>query len=144
MTILSRSAEETEALGERIGSVLSPGSVVALRGGLASGKTTLTKGIARALGVEEDVTSPTYTLISEYPGRIPLYHMDAYRLEGAEDFLALGAEEYLYGKGVCVVEWSERVAEALPEGAAVVALSALPDGSRRIDVDAPQLEDLLR
>jgi tRNA threonylcarbamoyladenosine biosynthesis protein TsaE len=144
LTILTRTPAETEALGERIGSVLAPGSVVALRGGLAAGKTTLTKGIARSLGVAEDVTSPTYTLISEYPGRIPLYHMDAYRLEGEEDFLALGAEEYLYGDGVCVVEWSERVASALPEGAAVVALSAMSDGARRIDIDSPLLEEQLR
>ncbi len=140
MTLFTRTSAETEALGERIGSFLAPGAVIALRGGLAAGKTTLTKGIARSLGVAEDVTSPTYTLISEYPGRIPLYHMDAYRLDGEEDFLALGAEEYLYGNGVCVVEWSERVAAALPEGSSVVALSAMSDGSRRIDIDSPFLE----
>lgn len=131
------------ALGERIGATVPPGFVIALRGGLAAGKTTLVKGIARGLGIEEDVTSPTYTLISEYRGRMPLYHMDAYRLEGEEDFLALGVEEYLYGDGLCVVEWSERVSSALPGDAAVLTLRPLDDGSRRVEVNSALLEGVL-
>lgn len=119
------------------------GMVLALRGGLAAGKTTLTKGIAAGLGIAQDVTSPTYTLISEYAGRLPLYHMDAYRLDGEEDFLALGAEEYLYGSGVCVVEWSERVQDALPENSARIELEALPDGKRKITIEDRFLEEAL-
>ncbi len=122
---------------------MSRGNVVALKGGLAAGKTTLTKGIARGLDVAEDVTSPTYTIVSEYRGRYPLYHMDAYRLSGEEDFLSIGAEELLYGDGVCVVEWSERVESCLPPTAYRVALEALDDGSRRITLEAPPLEEAL-
>jgi tRNA threonylcarbamoyladenosine biosynthesis protein TsaE len=118
--------------------------VIALFGGLAAGKTTLTKGIARGLGIDEDVTSPTYTLISEYAGRLRLYHMDAYRLEGEADFLELGAEEFLYGDGVSVVEWSERIAGILPANAARISLEALPDGRRRISIEDVFLEEALR
>jgi tRNA threonylcarbamoyladenosine biosynthesis protein TsaE len=144
LTVLSPTEKTTVALGERIGSVLRPGSVVALRGALAAGKTTLTKGIALGLGVTEDVTSPTYTIISEYSGRMRLFHMDAYRLTGTEDFLSIGAEEYLFGTGVCVVEWSERVESALPEGTAVVSLEPLEDGSRRVVIENEYLEEQLR
>jgi tRNA threonylcarbamoyladenosine biosynthesis protein TsaE len=122
---------------------LTRGSVVALRGGLAAGKTTLTKGIARGLSVSEDVTSPTYTIVSEYTGKLPLYHMDAYRLGGEEEFLSIGAEELLYGAGVCVVEWSERVDSCIPRSAVRIELEALDDGRRRIVVDASELEEAL-
>ena len=131
-------------MGERIGHVLWSGSVIALRGGLAAGKTTLTKGIARGLEVDEDVTSPTYTIVSEYSGRLPLYHMDAYRLVGEEDFLSIGAEELLYGNGVCVVEWSERVDSCLPPSTFRISLETLEDGGRRISVDAPEIEEAFR
>ncbi len=89
------------------------------------------------------MTSPTYTIVSEYRGRFPLYHMDAYRLSGEEDFLSIGAEELLYGEGVCVVEWSERVESCLPSSTYRIALEALEDGSRRITVEAPPLEETL-
>ncbi|HOT63276.1 MAG TPA: tRNA (adenosine(37)-N6)-threonylcarbamoyltransferase complex ATPase subunit type 1 TsaE [Treponemataceae bacterium] len=135
MTFHTSSPEETIALGERIGRLLLPGDVVALRGTLAAGKTTITKGIARGLGVDEDVTSPTFTLVSEYPGRLRLYHMDVYRIDSVDDFLNLGAEEMLYGDGVCVVEWSEKVASELPARAVTIRLEALPDGARRVDID---------
>ncbi len=130
-------------MGARIGRALKPGTVIALFGGLAAGKTTLAKGIARGLEVAEDVTSPTYTIISEYSGRLRLFHMDAYRLENEDDFLSLGADEYLYGDGICVIEWSERIEGALPKEAARIVLEALPDGSRRILVTDPYLEGML-
>lgn len=114
MIFRAASAEETAALGERLGAFLQPGDIIALEGNLAAGKTTLTKGIARALGVDENITSPTFCLVSEYAGKIPLYHFDVYRLQGADDFFDLGAEEMLYGNGVCVIEWSEKIMEALP------------------------------
>lgn len=115
MKFRADSAEETVALGERLGALLHPGDIIALEGNLAAGKTTLTKGIARALGVEETITSPTFCLVSEYAGKLPLYHFDVYRLQGADDFFDVGADEMLYGNGVCVIEWSEKIMEALPE-----------------------------
>jgi tRNA threonylcarbamoyladenosine biosynthesis protein TsaE len=145
VVLISSSPEETLGLGERFGRLLPPGSVVALRGGLGAGKTWFTKGIARALGVSEEVTSPSYTILSEYEGRspsgpLPLYHFDAWRLRGDDDFAALGAEEYLYGEGVSVVEWSERV--TLPEGAISVEITILEGERRRIAVSAAELPGL--
>ena len=124
MTFYTESAEQTIGLGEKIGSFLRPGDIIALQGTLAAGKTTITKGIARALGITEDITSPTFTLISVYEGRLPLYHMDVYRLEGSADFSDLGAEEMLYGNGICVIEWSEKIMDELPSRTIVIKLSA--------------------
>ncbi|GHU15294.1 tRNA (adenosine(37)-N6)-threonylcarbamoyltransferase complex ATPase subunit type 1 TsaE [Spirochaetia bacterium] len=124
--VKTSSPEETLALGERLAPHLCPGSVVALRGGLGAGKTCLTKGIARGLGIREEVTSPTYTIISEYGGtmfpygKLPLYHIDAYRLTGDDDFANLGGEEMLYGSGVAVIEWSERIPHSLPADAITI------------------------
>lgn len=123
MTFYTESAEQTIGLGEKIGSFLHPGDIIALQGTLAAGKTTITKGIARALGITEDITSPTFTLISVYEGRVPLYHMDVYRLEGSADFSDLGAEEMLYGNGICVIEWSEKIMDELPSRTIVIKLS---------------------
>jgi tRNA threonylcarbamoyladenosine biosynthesis protein TsaE len=143
---ISSSPEKTSNLGERLGRLLPPGSIVALRGGLGTGKTCFTKGIALGLGVREEVTSPTYTIISEYEGRMPLYHIDAYRLAGDDDFSALGADELLYGKGLSVIEWSERLPHSIPPEAVIVEL-ALIDGDtsdrrseekRRIHITFPR------
>jgi tRNA threonylcarbamoyladenosine biosynthesis protein TsaE len=133
-SVVSSSPEETIDAGERIATLLHKGSVVALRGGLGAGKTWLTKGIARGLGVTEEVTSPTYTIISEYEGRLPLYHIDAYRLRGDDDFAAIGADDVVYGNGVTVIEWSERVAQSLPADALVIEVSILEDARRLIAV----------
>jgi len=105
---------------------------VALRGPLGAGKTCLARGIARGLGVQEEVTSPTYTIVAEYVGRLfPFYHIDAYRLRGDDDFAAMGGEEYLSGGGVTVIEWSEIIAGSLPAGAVSVSIEVL-DGTRRL------------
>ena len=102
---------------EKIGSLLKPGDILAMTGTLAAGKTTITKGIAKSLGVKDNITSPTFCLVSEYEGeKMPLYHMDVYRLEGEEDFANLGVEDMLYGNGVCIIEWSEKVKKELPNG----------------------------
>jgi len=140
-----RCAEPTQMtqLGERIGALLKPGAILALRGGLGAGKTTLTKGLARGLRIGEEITSPTFTLISEYDGPIPLYHMDAYRLSGAEEFLELGVQDLLYGKGICVIEWSERVSEALPEDVIRIDIMNETDGTRQVAIEAPELEEAL-
>jgi len=117
--------------------------VIAFRGGLGAGKTVMCRGIARALGVADPVTSPTYTLINEYSGSMPFYHFDAYRLSSAEDLDQLDAVRYFYGDGVCAVEWSERVAAAMPDDAVVVDIEPRPDGSRLVRVTGRTIEEAL-
>lgn len=127
MTFCTKSAEETTALGKKIGALLKKGDVLALEGTLAAGKTTFTKGVAEALGITDTITSPTFCLVSEYEGRLPLYHFDVYRLNGADDFVNLGADDMLYGDGVCLIEWSEKVEEELPKK--TIKLRFIVDGS---------------
>lgn len=124
---VSHSEAETEELGRRLATVLPPGAVLACRGGLGMGKTALTRGLARGLGYEGRVTSPTFTIVNEYEGGIPLFHFDMYRLEGPEDLFGIGWEDYLDRGGICAVEWSERVEEALPEDAVTVSIARHPE-----------------
>ena len=124
----TKSADETIALGKKIGSLLKKGDIIALQGTLAAGKTTITKGIASALDVKEEITSPTFCLIPEYEGRMPLYHMDVYRLEGCDDFINLGVEDLIYGNGVSLIEWSEKIMDELPKKTIILRLEA-KDGS---------------
>ncbi len=105
-----------------------------MQGTLAAGKTTITKGIARALDIDDTVTSPTFCLISEYEGKMPLYHMDVYRLDSVEDFINLGTEDMLYGKGVTIIEWSEKIMSELPRETIILYLEAQDDGSRIITI----------
>ncbi len=136
MTFLTKSSEQTIELGRKIGKLLKPGDVIAMSGTLAAGKTTITKGIAESLGVKDNVTSPTFCLISEYEGeKMPLYHMDVYRLDGEEDFLNLGVEEFLYGNGVCIIEWSEKVKNALPKKTIYMNITPNQDSSRTINIE---------
>ncbi len=122
------------ALGRRLGELLGPGDVLALRGPLGSGKTTLTKGLAEGLGVEEPrwVTSPTFVLVHQYEGRVPVYHIDAYRLRSAADAEALGMEEMFFGDGVTVIEWAERIEAALPPERLDIALDIAGEEKREI------------
>ena len=114
MIFLTNSPGETEKLGEALAQRLRPGDVVAYRGDLGAGKTAFTRGLAKGLGVREPVTSPTYTIVNEYTsGRMPLFHFDMYRLRSADDLFDIGWEDYLERGGVCAVEWSENVEEAL-------------------------------
>jgi len=115
MEVVSNGVAETEALGERLGAVLQPGTVLAYTGDLGAGKTAFTRGLARGLGVTERVTSPTFTIVNEYEGRLPLFHFDMYRLGGEEELFDIGWEDYLARGGVCAVEWSENIAEALED-----------------------------
>lgn len=118
--------------------------MIALRGGLGAGKTVFAKGVARGLGIEEEVTSPTFTIISEYQGRLPLRHIDAYRLDGPEDFSEIGGDELLRDEtALSLIEWSERLEGALPPGTARLSLEVLPDGSRRAVLESESLEELL-
>lgn len=137
MMYLSHSEEETEQLGERLGQALSPGAVVAYTGGLGMGKTAFTRGLARGLGCTERVTSPTFTLVNEYLGRIPLFHFDVYRLSGSDALYDIGWDDYLDRGGVCAVEWSENIADALPEDTVFVRLRRCEahDNWREIDVE---------
>jgi tRNA threonylcarbamoyladenosine biosynthesis protein TsaE len=131
-------------LGERLGASVPGGTVLALRGGLGAGKTTFAKGFARGLGVDAEVTSPTYTIVSEYEGRLRFHHVDAYRLSGSEDFYSVGGEELLADEGgACLIEWSERIEGSLPPGAAVAEFRIEADEVRLLRLDGPALEALI-
>ena len=132
MEFLTNSPEETETLGEKLAKQLKPGTVLAYRGDLGAGKTAFTRGLARGLGYTEPVTSPTYTIVNEYlGGRMPLFHFDMYRLSSADDLFDIGWEDYLERGGVCAVEWSENVPEAM-EGAVEVSIEKTGEDSRKI------------
>lgn len=115
MELISKSPEQTMALGRKLGELMSSGNVICVYGNLGAGKTYFAKGLALGLGISEHVTSPTFTIINEYEGRIPFYHVDAYRLTEEEEAYELGLEEYLYGRGVTLIEWPERVNSLLPD-----------------------------
>jgi len=123
MEYLSHSPEETEQLGEQLGRTLRPGSVVAYRGDLGMGKTAFTRGLARGLGCTCRVTSPTFTIVNEYSGALPLFHFDMYRLDSSDALFDIGWEDYLDRGGVCAVEWSERVEDALPDDTLWVSIA---------------------
>lgn len=137
MTISFIATDEaaTIALGEKIGSLLSKGDIIAMEGTLGAGKTTITKGIAKALEIADNITSPTFCLISEYYGKMPLYHMDVYRLDGVEDFQGLGVDDMLYGDGVSIIEWSEKIKRELPKRTITLRLEPQSDGSRKITLE---------
>lgn len=135
MDYITTSPEETEALGAALGRIVPAGTVLAYRGDLGAGKTAFTRGLARGLGCQETVTSPTYTIVNEYlGGRLPLFHFDMYRLTSADDLFDIGWEDYLDRGGVCAVEWSENVAEAM-EGAVTVTIAKLGENTRRITIE---------
>lgn len=135
MQFLTHSTEETELLGERLGHLLRGGEVIAYTGGLGAGKTAFTRGLARGLGISMRVTSPTYTIVNEYTGgRLPLFHFDMYRLGSADELFDIGWEDYLARKGVCAVEWSENVADAL-ENVIRVRIERLDEESRSITIE---------
>ena len=139
MTYITNSPEETEALGAALGRVLPAGTVIAYRGNLGAGKTAFTRGLAQGLGYRDMVTSPTYTIVNEYlGGRLPLFHFDMYRLRSAEDLWDIGWDDYLDRGGICAVEWSENVAEAM-EDPVTVTIEKLGDTSRRITLEGGAL-----
>lgn len=128
----SASPEETFEIGKKMGTRIEKGDIIALIGELGTGKTLLTSGIARGLDVPEvyPIASPTFTLINEYPGRLPLYHFDVYRLENHHTLEDVGYEEYFYGSGAVVIEWAEKVRNILPESAIYIELTYVDDQSR--------------
>jgi tRNA threonylcarbamoyladenosine biosynthesis protein TsaE len=137
VTVVSRSAGDTQALGERLGARLGPGDVVACVGELGAGKTCFLQGLARGLGVTGDVTSPTFVLINEYRGRLPVHHLDAYRVESLAEIVDLGVEELFHGDGVTLVEWADKLMPLLPAGAVLVRISGVGDEPREIALEGP-------
>ena len=137
MEHVTNSPEETEALGADLAGRLEPGTVIAFTGDLGAGKTAFVRGLARGLGVQERVTSPTFTIVNEYEGgRLPLFHFDMYRLGSADELFDIGWEDYLARGGVCAVEWSENVADALEEGCLRVDIRrGEDDDQRRITIE---------
>lgn len=146
--ITSASAQQTKRIAYRIGKNLLGGDVLALSGELGSGKTCFTGGLARGLGVNEkyQITSPTFTIINEYPARYTLYHFDVYRLNSYTEFEDLGYEEYFYGGGVVVIEWAEKIAKILPEQTFFINFEYADENKRKIIVKGPQkrLKDLFK
>ena len=135
MEYLTSSPKETEQLGAQLAARLLPGAILAYRGDLGAGKTAFTRGLARGLGIADPVTSPTYTIVNEYlGGRLPLFHFDMYRLTCSDDLFDIGWEDYLERGGICAVEWSENVADAM-EDAIYVTIEKTGEESRRITIE---------
>ena len=135
MEFTTNSPEETEKLGAALAKALKPGTIIAYRGDLGAGKTAFTRGLARGLGCREMVTSPTYTIVNEYlGGRLPLFHFDMYRLHSSDDLWDIGWEDYLERGGVCAVEWSENVADAM-ENPITITIEKLGEDTRRITIE---------
>ena len=135
--VISRSPEETQALGEHLGARLEAGAVVACIGELGAGKTCFLQGLARGLGVESMVTSPTFVLVNHYRGRLPVYHLDAYRTETLTELLDIGVEDLLHGDGVTVIEWADKLLPLLPSHTITVTITGLGDEPRRIVIENP-------
>ncbi len=134
MTVTSNSAAETEELGERLATELQAGEILAFRRGLGTGETAFVRGIARGLGITDPVTSPTYTIVNEYEGRLPLFHFDLYRLGSLEELEDIGWEDYLRRGGVCCLEWSENVPEITQEATVVTICRGETDEQRIITI----------
>lgn len=143
MEFITRSPEETECLGAKLGALLQPGTVLAYRGDLGAGKTAFTRGLAKGLGATDMVTSPTYTIVNEYlSGKMPLFHFDMYRLPDSDSLFDIGWEDYLERGGVCAVEWSENVADAM-ENAIFITIEKTGEETRRITIEGgDSLENL--
>ena len=142
MTIVTNSVEETENAGAALTAKLPDGAVVALYGGLGAGKTAFVRGMARGLGIDEGVSSPTFTIVNEYAGKSrELFHFDMYRLQSGDELFDIGWEDYLARGGVCAVEWSENVEEAFTGGEVIVSIEPLSDTCRRICIRFPGEEE---
>ena len=135
LELVSHSPEETQNLGRRIGELALPGDVILLVGDLGAGKTCLTQGIAWGLGIDEYAMSPSFVIIREHYGRLPLYHIDLYRLDHIEESMELGLDEYLYGRGVCVVEWAEKALSLMPAEHMMIKIGYLPDTGRKFKLE---------
>ena len=138
MMIYTESETETSSAGKSLVSTLKPGGVVALYGDLGAGKTAFVRGMAEGLGLDARVSSPTFTIVNEYLGPVPLFHFDMYRLSSADELFEIGWEDYLTRGGICAVEWSENVSGAFPDDTVRVNIEKLDDTRRRITIDIPE------
>ncbi len=138
MILHTRSEKETENAGRELASLLRPGSVVALYGDLGAGKTAFVRGLACGLGLDVRVSSPTFTIVNEYLGPVPLFHFDMYRINGADELFDIGWDDYLERGGICAVEWSENISGAIPEEAIRVLIRKTDDTSREIEIKFPE------
>ena len=136
MLLKIKNEDETERFGRVLADQLMPGDIVCLVGDLGTGKTALTKAVAAGLGIEEHIVSPTFNIVKEYrSGRLPLYHFDVYRLGSSEELFEIGARDYFYGQGVCVIEWADLIAEEIPPGSRLIRISyGEEDGQRIYDI----------
>lgn len=132
LDVISHGVEQTKRLGVRLAELLEPGDVILVAGNLGAGKTVLAQGVAAGLGIDEPVTSPTFTLIHEYQGRLPFYHVDLYRIGGDAEAGDIGLEEYLYGDGVTLIEWAERASGLLPRDRLTVTLRPVAETKRAL------------
>ena len=151
LKMISGDPTKTFYIGRILGEALTAGDIVALTGELGAGKTCLTQGIARGLGVPEvyQITSPTFTLVNEYPGRLNLIHLDVYRLSSSRDLQDLGYEEFFFGKGVTVIEWAEKIQDIIPEKSLSVTMAYLDQNQRSIDMKGqpdqiPRISNVLK
>lgn len=134
MIYTTKNADDTLALGTKLGATLKKGDVISLRGSLGAGKTVLAKGVAKALDINEAIVSPTFTLVQEYDGNMRMYHLDLYRLSGEDEFESMGGEEFLYPDGITLVEWSEKISSMLPDDTIYIDISIKPDEERKIEI----------
>ncbi len=132
LELITRSPEQTQALGKSLGRLAQPGDVILLVGKLGAGKTCLTQGIAWGLGIDDYAASPSFVLVRELYGRLPLYHLDFYRLENLEEIAELGLDDYFYGKGISVVEWAEKALKLLPPENLLIEMEYIAENERRL------------
>ncbi len=143
LRFITHNADETMALGERIGALLKPGDIVAYKGGLGAGKTTITHGLAKGLGLNVHVSSPTFALVNEYIGRVKLCHFDMYRIDGGLDLESIGFYDYLDGENILCIEWSENIADELPDDIVTVDIRRIDDEVREITIFGDERFDSL-
>jgi len=136
MQIISKSPEQTQQIGKQLGQLAKPGDVMLFTGDLGAGKTCLTQGIAWGLDIDEFAASPSFTIMREHYGRLPLYHVDFYRLDSIEDIYDLGIDDYLFGKGLCAIEWAEKGMELMPEERLLIEIEYVSENERRLDLKA--------
>ena len=147
LKISTKSPEETEEVGYNIGKLLNGGEIICMVGDLGAGKTTMTKSLARGLEIEDYITSPTFTIVNEYEGRLKLYHFDVYRIGDIEEMYDLGYEEYFYSDGVCIIEWSNLIEDILPKERITIEIKrGIDDNTRDIIIDGTgqKYEDLIK
>jgi len=136
MNIISDSPEQTQRIGRQLGQLAKPGDVILLTGDLGAGKTCLTQGIAWGLDIDEFAASPSFTIMREHQGRLLLYHVDFYRLDSIEDIYDFGIDDYLFGNGLCVIEWAEKGMELMPDERLLIEIEYVSENERRLDLNA--------